>query len=324
MERSTPRTLLIPAYGLAALGTPVTYFYLSAGLIAGIDGIAQGSYFLGSILSILSVLALLALFRVWAIGARLWRYGRYANASPQTRRYDAAGVVAATAALIGFSAIAKAIGRATEVIFFGILLGPAAVLAITAFIRGRTKSQVDASAVAMGADTDFFPRVHVLDLLGLVCGTVICVLAIDYLVPRPTSGWGHCKWTWLYPIHAPLWPTEPLVMFDGCNRGSEMYFLLGLSLSFVCLLAGAIAAYIGRRVNPRRGAVATSLAVAMVFVVLIADVLRNPHEYLSWARSIILAVLVVVGSGCVGYMGGQAARGLWRPRAGSTSTVAVK
>ena len=44
--------LLIPAYGLAALGTAATYLHVSVGIVAGFDGIAKGRYFLGPVLSI--------------------------------------------------------------------------------------------------------------------------------------------------------------------------------------------------------------------------------------------------------------------------------
>jgi hypothetical protein len=42
-------------------------------IVAGVDGMPQGRYFLGLALSILSLLAIFALWRVWSIGARIWR-----------------------------------------------------------------------------------------------------------------------------------------------------------------------------------------------------------------------------------------------------------
>jgi hypothetical protein len=315
MKRLALRALLIPAYGLAALGTAAAYLHFSVGIVAGFDGIAQGRYFLGPILSILSALAVLALWRVWSIGARLWRYGAYASASPQARRYDAAGVAAAAATLIGFGAIAKPIYRTEEVLIFGILLGPAAVIAIIAFIRSLYRSQASASATAVGGDDAFVAPLHLADLPGLVCGTAIGLLGIDYLVPRPfSSGWGPCKWTVLYPFHPALWPVERPIAFDGCDDSAQMLCSIGISLSLVCLLAGATAAYIGKSANAARGAVSASLAVAIVLTALSVEVLRAPHpQSIDWVRSIVVSVFIVVGAGWLGYVGGKAATWLWRP-----------
>lgn len=313
MKRLALRALLIPAYGLAALGTAAAYLHFSVGIVAGFDGMAKGRYFLGPILSILCVLAALALWRVWSIGVRLWRYGAYAHASPQTCRYDAAGAVAAAATLFGFVAIAKPIYRTEEVIIFAVLLGPAAVLAILAFIRSLYPSQTNALAAAAGEGRDgvFVAPLHLADLPGLVCGTAIGLLGIDYLVPRPVSGWGPCKWTVFYPLHPNSWPVERATVFDACNDSAMMVCWIGIPLSLVCLLTGATAAYIGRNANAVSAAAAASIAVAVVLTALSIEVLSAPHpQSIAWVQSFVVGVFIVVGAGWLGYVGGKVDRRL--------------
>ncbi len=315
--------LLIPAYGLAALGTAVAYLHFSFGIVAGFDGIAKGRYFLGPVLSILSALAVVALWRVWLIGARLWRYGAYINALPRDGRYDAAGVVSAVIALVGFGAIARPIYRTVEVIVFGILLTPAVVLATVALVRGRSHSQTNASdtAVDESAATTCNAELRLADLPGLVCGTSIALLGIFYLVPRPISGWGPCKWTVFYPLYQDLWPVERPLVFDACDDGAGMVWVIGVSLSLVCLVSGYLAAYIGKNANAVRGAASAAIAVAVVLTALSIERLGSPHPiYIGWVRSFIVGVLIVVGAGWLGYVGGKRAM-LFRRPARTTATA---
>jgi len=275
--------LLIPAYGLAALGTAAAYLHFSFGIVAGFDGIAKGRYFLGPLLSILSALAVVALWRVWLIGARLWRYGAYINALPRDGRYDAAGVVSAVIALVGFGAIAQPIYRTVEVIVFGILLTPAVVLATVALVRGRSHSQTNASdtAVDESAAATFNAPLRLADLPGLVCGTSIALLGIVYLVPRPISGWGPCNWTVFYPLYQDLWPVERTLVFDACDDGAGIVWVIGVSLSLVCLVSGNLAAYIGKNANAVRGAASAAIAVAVVLTALSIERLGSRIRYTS-------------------------------------------
>ena len=82
------RALFIPVYGLAGFGTLAAYIYFGTGVIAGVEAVADGRYFLGPVLSLLSLFGAFALWRVWSIGGRIWRYGAYMNASPKDYRYD--------------------------------------------------------------------------------------------------------------------------------------------------------------------------------------------------------------------------------------------
>jgi hypothetical protein len=256
------------------------------------------------------------LWRVWLIGIRLWRYGAYLNALPRDRRYDAAGVVAAVIALVGFGAMAQPIYRTLEVIVFGILLAPAAVLATAAFVRGRSHSPTNASDTAIdeSAVAAFKAPLHLADLPGVVCGTSIALLGIFYLVPRPISGWGPCKWTVFYPLYEDLWPIERPLVFDACDDGVGMVLVISVALSLVCFVSGNLAAYIGKNANAVRGAASAALAVAIVLSALSIEVLGLPHPiYIGWVRSFIVGVLIVVGAGWLGYAGGKRTMPFRRP-----------
>jgi phage tail sheath protein FI len=315
MKRLALRALLIPAYGLAALGTAAAYFHFSASIVAGVDGIAHGRFFLGPALSILSFVAMLALWRMWSIGARLWRHGSYVITSPQDARYDLPGVVAAAGALMGFAAIAKPIHRTEEVGVFGVLLSPAALLALTAFVISFFRSQVNTPVGAKSDDAAsvFVARLRLSDLPGIVCGTAIGLLGIYYAVPRPVSGWGPCNWTVFFPLYPDSWPVERPIAFDACDDSVITLCCIGIPLSLVCLVSGATAARIGKNPNAVRAAAAASISVAVVLMTLSMDVLGAPHpQTIAWVHSLIVGFFIVVGAGWLGYVGGQKAIRLGR------------
>jgi hypothetical protein len=298
------RVLLVPTFGLAALGTAAGYLHFVVGAIAGFDGVTQGKYLLGPLLSVLCVLAAFALWRVWLIGSRLWRYGAYVNASPKDRRYDAAGLGAAAVAFIGFVAIAKSIERPGEVTYFGIILAPAACLAIIAFLWNlyapRANAPSDATDTATGC-----AKLRLADLPGLLCGTAIGLLGVYYLVPRPRSGWGMCDWSVFYPLYADLWPVERPIAFDGCGDDVATLSIISGVLSLVCLIAGALAAVTGRNANAGRGASAAAIVVAVTLATLAIQKSLTPDApHLGWVESIIAGLLTVVGAAWLGYVGG--------------------
>jgi hypothetical protein len=244
------------------------------------------------------------------IGARVSRYGAYINASPQDRHCDAVGVAAAVVALVGFAAIAKPIYRTFEVILFGILLAPAAILATVAFVRSRSQSQTNTPGTTFNENpvAAFSAPLHWVDVPGLVIGTSIALLGIHYLVPRPIGGWGPCDWTIFYPINGGLWPVERPISFDGCNDGAGMVWAISIPLSLVCLVSGAIAARIGRNANAVRGAASAAIAVAVVLTALSVSLLIRPHwSDAPWVRSFMVGIFIVVGAGWLGYVGGKRA-----------------
>jgi hypothetical protein len=316
MKRMAVRSLLTPVYALAVLGTAPAYLHFVAGSIAGFDGITKGRYFLGPVLSLLCVLAAFALWRTWSIGGRLWRYGAYINASPKDRSYDAAGLAAASAAFIGFVAIAKAIHRADEVIVFSVLLVPAACLASIAFLRSKS---VNGSADGVRSAA----TLKLVDLPGLVCGTAVGLLGIYYLVPVPISGWGACDWTVFYPLYPDLWPVRRLEVFDACSNDVWTLTVISGVPSLVCLVAGTLAAAIGRNANAERGALAAAIVVAFVLVrlaVQMSDTPTAPH--IGWVHSLIAGVLIVLGAAWLGYVGGK--RGVeWSRRLHGSKVLAA-
>ena len=303
-KRLALRWLLVPVYGLAALGTASAYLHFVVGTIAGVDGITKGRYFLGAVLSILCLLAVLALCRVWLIGARLWRFGAYTNASSRDRTWDAAGVASAAAALVGFIIIAKPIFRVEEVWLYGILLAPAALLSIIAFLWSV---YVPRSSVPAGMNdgAGSAATLRLADLPGLICGTAFGLLGIYYLVPRPISGWGPCDWTVFYPLYPDLWPVERPMVFDACSNDAMTLGVVSIVLSLICVVAGGVAAAIGRNANAVRGAATSVVVVAAALTRLVVTVKSNRGaEYYGWVESFIVAVLIVAGAGWLGYLGG--------------------
>jgi hypothetical protein len=308
MKRLALRALLTLVYGLAGLGTAAAYAHFVVGAVAGFDGIAQGRYFLGPVLSILCVLAAFALWRVWLIGGRLWRYGAYINPSPQDRSYDAAGLAAAGAAFVGFIAIAEPIYRADDITFFSILLAPAACVAIIAFfcstLEPRTSPPDDLHEIADRAGS----AVKLADLPGLAAATAIGLLGVYYLVPRPRSGWSVCDWTVFYPLHPNLWPVERLIEFDGCSSDVVTLSMISGVLSLICLVTGVFAAAIGREASAARGARAAAIVVACTLAKLALHVSDTPDApYIGWVKSLIAGVLIVLGAAWLGYVGGRRA-----------------
>jgi hypothetical protein len=310
------RALFIPVYGLAGLGTAAAYMHFVTGAIAGFDGVMKGRYFLGPVLSLLCLLGAFALWRVWSIGGRIWRYGAYVNASPKDYRYDRAGVVAAGAACIGFVAIASAIHRTDELVIFGILLMPAACLAIITFLWiTSSPSPMPGNSAESAGDARSAARLKLGDLPGLICGTALGLYGVYRFVPVPTSGWGACDWTIFFPLHSGLWPYERPDIFDACGDGAWTLTLITSVLSLVCLVAGAAAAMIGKNANARRGAGAVAIVVAVVLARLALQKSYSPDApYPGWVESLIAGVLIVVGAAWVGYVGGRRGVGLSRWR----------
>ena len=305
MKRLALRVLLVPVFGFAAFGTAAAYLHFAVGAVAGFDGIAKGKYLLGPLLSVLCVLAAVALWRVWLIGARLWRYGAYINTSPKDRCYDAAGLAAAAATFSGFVVIAKAIERPAEVIYFSIVLAPAACLAIIAFLWSLYAPRTNAPS---GDATDTAPgvgRVGPADLPGLLCGTAIGLLGVYYVVPRPRSGWGVCDFTVFYPLRPDLWPVARMITFDTCAADVVTLSIISSVLSCVCLVAGALAAAIGTKANAGRGARAAAIVVAVTLATLAIQASVTPDApYLGWVESTVAGLLIVVGAAWLGYVGG--------------------
>jgi hypothetical protein len=309
------RALLTPFYGLAAFGTASAYSYFVVGAIAGVEGVAKGRYFLGPLLSILSVTGAFALWRVWLIGGRMWRDGSYDKASSEDRRYDAAGLIAAVAAFVGLAAIASSIHRGAEVMFFGILLGPAVALASLVFIsnlpwlpRVPTGAEPDRAQVI-----SFRSTFKLADLPGILCGTALGLLGIQYLVPRPQSGWGPCDWSVFYPLYQELWPRQRLEVFDACNGGVGSLSVIGLVLMLVCVITGAVAAAIGRTANAARGAWAVAIVIVITLAQLLIQKMGTPvAPYVGWIESLVAGVFIAAGATWLGYVGGLCGM-RWRP-----------
>lgn len=314
MKRLALRVLLTLLYGFAAIGTPPAYLHLAAGTFAGLEGIAEGKYFLGALLWALSLLALFAMWSLWSIGRCLWRHGAYTNAAREDRVNDARGLLCAWIALVGFNAIAAPLYRTDEVFGFSVLLAPAAVLATVAFFwsmrHERTGSPGDLSDAS---DVTYFRSLTKLaDLPGVVCGVTIGLLGVFYLVPRPRSGWGSCDWTVLYPLHGSLWPVERPMIFDACSDDVWTLTFISSALSIVCLIAGASAAAIGKNASARRGAYAAAIVVTFVLARLVIHVSQTPDgPYIAWLSTLTVGAFVVAGGAWLGLVGGW--RGaLWK------------
>jgi hypothetical protein len=305
MQRAAMRALFIPVYGLAGFGTMAAYMHFVTGAIAGFDGIAQGRYFLGPVLSLLCLLGGFALWRVWSIGGRIWRYGAYTNASPKDHAYDRAGVAAAGAAFIGFVAITSAIYRGDELVYFGILLMPATCLAIITFLWIKSEPS-PASASQNADDVRSAVGLRLADLPGLVCAALLGLYGVYRFVPLPMGGWGACEWTVFYPLRSGLWPVQRLEIWDACSDSAWTLCLITSVLSLVCLVVGALAAVIGKNANAARGAWAAAIVVAAVLARLAIQKSDTPDApYLGWMESLIAGVFIVVGAAWVGYAGGR-------------------
>jgi len=301
-QRLALRALLVPVYGLAGIGTAAAYFHFVVGSIAGFEGIAKGRYFLGPLLSLLCVLAAFALWRVWLIGGRIWRYGEYSNASPRDRSYDKAGLVAATIAFVGFAAITPAIHRGLEVVSFSILLGPAACIAIIVFRWSLSEPKTPST------DQQLRPAagLQLADLPGLVSGIAIGLFGVYSFVPLPISGWGLCDWTVFYPLYPDLWPTERMEVYDACSRSMWTLSTIGSVLSLVCVIAGAVAAFIGKHANAERAGWAAAIVVGLVLARLAIQTSVTPAApHIAWVASLIAGVLIVMGAAWLGYVGGK-------------------
>jgi hypothetical protein len=300
--------------------------HFATGAIAGFEGIAQGRFFLGPLLSLLCVLGAFALWRVWAIGGRIWRYGAYVNASPKEHRYDRAGVAAAGAAFIGFVAISGAIHRGEEVAIFSVLLMPATCLATITFLwitsdPSPAPARLDEEADNMRHATGL----KLADLPGLVCGIALGLYGVYRYVPLPISGWGACDWTIFYPLESGLWPYERGEVWDACSDGVATLSAIGGMLSLVCLIGGALAAVVGRNANARRGTWAAGIVVAVVLVRLaLQRIDQTPALGVGWVESVIAGVLIVMGAAWVGYVGGKRGVELSGRLFGRTARAAAK
>jgi hypothetical protein len=325
MQRAAMRGLFVPVYGLAGLGTAAAYMYFVTGALAGIEGIAQGRYFLGPVLSLLCLLGAFALWRVWSIGGRIWRYGAYLNASPQDHRYDRAGVAAAAVAFVGFVATTSAIHRGEDVAIFSILLMPATCLAIITFLWITSDpSPAPAGIEESTDDIRYAAGLKLADLPGLVCGIALGLFGVYRYVPVPSSGWGPCDWTIFYPLGSGLWPYERGEIWDACSDGASTLSAIGGMLSLVCLIAGALAAVAGRIANARRGTWAAGIVVAVVLVRLAVQRVETSPAYVGWVESVIVGVLIVMGAAWVGYVGGKRGVELSRRLFGRTARAAAK
>jgi hypothetical protein len=326
MQRAAMRALFIPIYGLAGFGTMAAYMYFVTGAIAGFEGIAKGKYFLGPSLSLLCVLGAFALWRVWSIGGRIWRHGAYLHASPRDHRYDGAGVIAAGAAFIGFVAIASAIYSVEEVAIFSILLMPATCLAIITVLWITSEPSPAPAGTNESADDILYAAgLKLADLPGLVCGIALGLFGVYRYVPLPFSGWGQCDWTIFYPLHSGVWPYDRSEIRDACSEGVSTLSAIGGMLSLVCLIAGALAAVVGRNANARRGTWSAGIVVAIVLVRLaIQRVDQTPARDVDWVESVIAGVLIVMGAAWVGYVGGKRGVELSRWLFGRTARAAAK
>jgi len=325
MQRPAMRALFIPIYGLAGFGTLAAYIYFGTGVIAGIEGVTDGRYFLGPVLSLLCALGAFALWRVWSICGPCWVYGAYMNASPKDYRYDRAGLAAASAAFIGFVAISDAIDPGA-VMFFSFVLMPATCLAILTFLWITSDPSPPPTRVSEGTnDRPTSASLKLADLPGVVCGAVLGLYGVYRYVPLPTAGMGFCDWTHFYPLGSWLWPYDRSEVFDGCSDGASMVTGMGGVLSIVCMIAGAAAAVIGRNANALRGAWATGIVVAIVLARLAIQTgfaVDAPH--VSWVVSAIVGVLIVFAVARVGYIGGRRGVELRRrlfDRTGALSSV---
>jgi hypothetical protein len=323
MQRAAMRALLIPTYGLAGFGTMAAYMHFVTGAIAGFEGIAKGKYFLGPLLSLLCVVGAFALWRVWSIGGRIWRYGAYLHASPRDHRYDRAGVIAAGATFIGFVAIASAIYRVEEVAVYSILLMPVTCLAIVTFLWITSDPSPAPVGINESADDILYAAgLELADLPGLVCAIALGLFGVYRYVPLPFSGWGQCDWTIFYPLTSGAWPYDRSEIRDACSESVSTLSAIGGMLSLVCLIAGALAAVVGRNANARRGMWAAGIVVAVVLVRLaIQRVEETPARDVGWVESVIAGVLFVIGAAWVGYVGGKRGVELSRWLFGRTSSI---
>jgi hypothetical protein len=269
----------------------------------------------------LCLLGAFALWRVWSIGGRIWSYGAYMNASPKDHRYDAAGCAAVAAAFVGFVAIVNVIHRAAEVVFFSILLLPAASLAVITFLWIRSDPAAGSAGMNEGADgVRSTAGLKLADLPGVACGTAIGLLGVYYLVPLPRSGWGVCEWTVFYPLFPDLWPIERGEIFDACSESAWTLSIIGSVLSLACLFAGAVAAVIGRNANSDRGAWAAAIVVAFVLARLALQVsVTADAPYVGWTESLMAGALIVWGAAWLGHAGGRRGVGWSRRWFGRTS-----
>ena len=320
MQRAAMRALFIPVYGLAGFGTLAAYIYFVTGVIAGVEAVADGRYFLGPVLSLLSLFGAFALWRVWSIGGRIWRYGAYMNASPKDYRYDRAGMAAAGAAFIGFVAISAAIDRG-GVLFFSFVLMPATCLAILTFLWITSDPSSPPARSSEGAnDRPTSAGLTLADLPGVVCGAVLGLYGVYRFVPLPVSGMGICDWTLFYPLESGLWPYDRSEVFDGCSDGASMVSMICGVLSIVCVIAAAAAAVIGRNANALRGAWATGIVVAVVLARLAIQRGFAPGaQHIGWVASAIVGALIVLAVAWLGYVGGRRGVELRRRLFGQTA-----
>jgi hypothetical protein len=302
-KRMALRALLAPTFGLMAVGTPAAYMYFSAGVLAGFQGVGKGEYFLGVVLSLLSLAALYAIWTVWSLGRELWIRGTHVRPA-RNRLKDALGLLCAWIAFASFVALGESLYRVEEVIVFSVLLMPAVVLAsaavLWATLQGRSGSSSDSlgnvfPATAVGSTTMKLP-----DLPGVLSGIAITVLAIAFLVPRPTSGWGLCDLSIVFPMTGGLFLTERFESFDGCSTGIGYLTVLCGALSLVCFIAGAFTAATRRMAASRSGASAVAIAMACAMLTLVWRA-----RFVEWPATLVVGIAAFAGATWVGYLGGR-------------------
>ena len=141
-------------------------------------------------------------------------------------------------------------------------------------------------------------------IVGVVLGLGVSVSGLLF-APRPYHGWGGvCSWSNVFPRYSSLWPDPSAVMFDGCDNGHGYMVLLVVYLSFVFLVAGALASRIAERPSRSRGALLNVAVLASTLLVLTVQA----EDDFSVFRTLVFGVASVAAAAGIGFLGGPRAK----------------
>lgn len=306
--RGYMRCLMVITNTPLVIATPAAYLQLCAAATGAVAALEEKRW-LAVLVFGLSLLGLYALWTVWSISKRVWEHGRYVPPASGSRSRDICGVVGGWAAMLGFHAIGSQLFYEEQIFALSVVLAPALILTTIAVLTNRSdQSDFEQHAPQTGDSRSNL----IVAFAGIVCGVTVALLGIAYAMPESAGGWSPCDWSVLFPIQAPLWLAERVIVYDACNTGPfYQTFALGTA-SAIFWVAGATTHLIARR-RLHLATVATALAAAIALTWVTMPYMYLEHIY--WTETLGLGCALVLWAARLGYLGGLQALRMLVPNA---------